>query len=71
MLAPVVVGATGGGVLASVGRTLYERDFNVGEYNKLKVERSKLESRLNKLKTELAIKRPVIDKLKEQSENKN
>ena len=68
MLAPVVAGAAGGGVLASVGRYLYGPDLNSGEYTKLEVELNKLESRLNPLKTELDTKRESIDNLKRQYE---
>ena len=66
--APVVAGASGGGVLASVGRYLHGPDLNSGEYTKLEVELNKLESRLNTLKTELDTKRESIDNLKRRYE---
>ena len=68
MLAPVVAGTAGGGVLASVGRILYGPDLNSGEYTKLRVELNKLESRLNLLKTQLDTKRDTIDSRKRQFE---
>ena len=54
-------GAIGGGVFAGLGRIAYERDVNHGEYKNLRVKREKLESRLNRLKTELEAKEPDIN----------
>ena len=68
MLVPVILGAGGGGVITSVGRILYEQNLNSGKYEKLTVERDKLQSRLNKRKVDLDAQRPDIDKLKQQFE---
>ena len=68
-LAPVVAAqvgagaAGGGGVLASVGRILYESDLNSGEYKKLKEERVELRCQLKALKSELKNSRRSIVKV--------
>ncbi|XP_015778843.1 PREDICTED: uncharacterized protein LOC107356734 [Acropora digitifera] len=56
-------GAIGGGVIGGVGRYAYETDVNHGEYKMLTKEAKKLGSRLNILKTDLAVKQPLIDKV--------
>lgn len=68
MLLPVLLGAGGGGALASLGRILSGPDLNPGECEKLIVERNELQCRLDKFKVELEIKRVDIDKLKRQLE---
>ena len=62
-MAAMIVGA----VLAGAGRTLYEKKVKFGECTKLRIEHSKLQSRLSELETELEITEPVRDKLKRQN----
>ena len=69
MLVPVILGAGGGGAVASVARILYGEDtLNSGEYKKLIVELKKLRSRLDEFKVELKDKGVDIDKQKRQLE---
>ena len=76
MVAPAVAptltafgsGAIGGGVIGGVGRYEFERNVNDGEYKMLRKEREKLESRLNTLKTDLAVKQPLIDNVEKNIE---
>ncbi|XP_067033084.1 uncharacterized protein [Acropora muricata] len=61
-------GAIGGGVIGGVGRYEFETNVNDGEYKMLRKERKKLESRLNTLKTDLAVKQPLIDSVEKNIE---
>ena len=69
MLIPVLLGAGGGGAVASVARIMYGEDtVTPGKYKKLMVEHNELQCRLNKFKVELKTKGVDIDKLKRQLE---
>ena len=53
-------GAIGGGAIGGVGGLLYEKKVTKGECKKLRKEGRELNSRLRKLKTDLAAKQPDI-----------
>ena len=69
LVAPVVApgaalyggGAIGGGAIGGVGGFLHEKKVTKGECKKLRKEGRELNSRLRKLKTDLAAKQPDID----------
>ena len=54
-------GAIGGGAIGGVGGFLHEKKVTKGECKKLRKEGRELNSRLRKLKTDLAAKQPDID----------
>ena len=62
-------GALGGGAMGGVDKFLSERHGNDVEYKMLIKERRKLESRLNTLKTGLAVKQLRIDNVKKTIES--
>ena len=65
-VAPLVAVSGGwalGGLFAGVGRFLFGRKVNDGEYEKLKKERKKLESGLNTHKTDLSVKQKSIESM--------
>ena len=69
MVAPAAA-LCGGGVFGGIGAYLYAGEVNDGEYQKLRVESKKLESRLKTLKNDFKAKKPKIDKVTDIFEGK-